>query len=201
VFVYRKHNSGRPYNINISKTYFGNTSEVKDLVTTLINKVWKHKETENRILSGNFYCFLVKKHLYSVYNPNNKYFSPPFLGVWNLVFILREVRNLRIFETSMVLRMVYGYKTEKATAWWRKLRRVTSWYILIAIFCENDQGKGDKVCAECGTKEESRNIYRNLIATHKRNSILEVLLVYETIILKYVLKRREKHELDSSISG
>jgi hypothetical protein len=57
------------------------------------------------------------------------------------------------------------------------------------------------VGVECGTNKVNINTYRNLIATLKRNSILEVLLVYEMIILKYILKRREIHELDSSISG
>lgn len=55
--------------------------------------------------------------------------------------------------------------------------------------------------AECGMNEKNRNTCRNLIATPKRKSILEFLLVYGIIVLKYILKRRGKHGLDSSISG
>lgn len=82
MFVDRKHNSVKTLQHKYRQIYFGNTSEVKDLVTSLRNDVCKHKETENRIISENFYYFSVKKYLYSVYSPNNKYCTPLcFMGV------------------------------------------------------------------------------------------------------------------------
>jgi hypothetical protein len=58
--MYRKHNLGKNLQHTymhtcICKIYFGNTSDVKDLVTTLRNEVCKHKETKSRIISDNFY--------------------------------------------------------------------------------------------------------------------------------------------------
>jgi hypothetical protein len=103
------------------------------LVTTLRNEVCKHKETENRIISKNFYYFQSRNIYVPFTTQTTNIFPRCLLWVWNLVFILREVRNLRVLDTSMVLRVVYGYKTEKATAWWRKLRRVASLFILLAI--------------------------------------------------------------------
>lgn len=54
--------------------------------------------------------------------------------------------------------------------------------------------------AECSTNEENGNTHRNLIARSKRKSVLEFILVYWMMILKYILKRWGKYELDSSIS-
>jgi len=55
VFMYRKHNAGKTLQHKYRQIYFGNTSEVKYLVTTIRNEVAKHKQTENRIISENFY--------------------------------------------------------------------------------------------------------------------------------------------------
>jgi hypothetical protein len=52
------------------------------------------------------------------------------------------------------------------------------------------------VGAACGTNEENRNTYMNLVATPERNSIFEDVPVYGLIILKYIINGTGKNGLD-----
>jgi len=124
----RDQNAGRIQSVRIDKSTFEKLEDFKYLGTNLTSQNSIAEEIKSRLRSGNASCHSVQNILSSRLLSKNlkiKIYRIIILPIvlygcetWSLT--LQEERKLRVFE-NIVLRRVFGPRSEEVTGEWRKL--------------------------------------------------------------------------------